>query len=278
MHRDSQKPRDSIDTNVEVKISLLRKDIEKWARANDLWYDSGFADYLTHTGREPSSLPIVSRLWSEGGLNRILMGDGPPEIEAEFSDVLRRHGFWYEFDDHTTLDIYPDEEADYSDFSSYFHWQWVCSLVQPDIGDVYSELYSHFAKRPDDLYNLHWRDYEILLSEILKTQGFDVLLGPGRNDGGIDITLLQRDPIGDLVTLIQAKKFAPENKIDLTAVQALFGAQMADGAQKAMFVTTSSYAPVAKRFAARETVSMDLANSADVADWSRQARVRIHNQ
>ncbi|AUR01356.1 restriction endonuclease [Phaeobacter inhibens] len=267
-HKSSFDPRDPSDESVEVEIALVRSEIEAWATKHDLWYDSGFADYLPHTGREPSSLPVLSRLWSESDLARILQGDGPPELEIEFTELLERLGCWYEFDDRVTMDIYPDEDADYSKFSSYFHWQWVCSLVKEDIGDVYSELYSHFAKRPEDLYQLHWRDYEIILSEIFKTQGFDVELGPGRNDGGVDITLIQRDPIGDIVTFVQAKRYAPGNKIDLTEVQALYGAQIADGAQAAMFVTTSSYAPVAERFAARKNVLMDLATSAHVAEWA----------
>lgn len=270
-HKESFQPRGSSDKKVETKIALLRRDIEAWATKHELWYDSGFADYLPHTGREPSSLPVLSRLWSENGLARILQGDGPPELELEFTNLLEQHGCWYEFENHVTMDIYPDEESDYSKFSSYFHWQWVCSLVKEDIGDVYSELYSHFAKRPEDLYKLSWRDYEIILAEIFKTQGFEVDLGPGRGDGGIDITLIQRDPIGDILTLVQAKKYASKNKIDLTAVQALYGAQSADRAQGAMFVTTSSYAPVAKRFAARENVLMDLKTSSHVAKWSEAA-------
>lgn len=270
-HKDSHNPRDHSDKTVEAEIALLRQEIQEWATKHELWYDCGFADYLPHTGREPSSLPVLSRLWSENGLARILQGDGPPELETEFTELLQRLGFWHEFDDHVTMNIYPDENSDYSKFSSYFHWQWVCSLVKEDIGDVYSELYSHFAKRPEDLYKLHWRDYEIILAEIFKTQGFDVELGPGRNDGGIDITLIQRDPIGDLVTLVQAKKYASGNKIDLTDVQALYGAQKADGAHSAKFVTTSSYAPVAQRFAGRKNVSMDLATSSHVAEWAKAA-------
>lgn len=121
------------------------------------------------------------------------------------------------------------------------------------------------------MHSLSWRDYEVLLAEIFKTQGFVVELGPGSNDGGVDITLIQRDPIGDMMTVVQAKKYATHNKIGLTEVQALFGAQVADGASKSLFVTTSKYAPVAKRFAARETVGMSLATSDEVSRWCESA-------
>jgi len=270
-HRRSNEPRNSADGSVELNIARLRNDIETWALQNELWFDCGFEDFLSHTGREPLDLPVLSRLWSEGCLARILQGDGPPEIETQFSDILAAYGCWYEFDNHYTLNIYPDEDSDYSAYSSYFHWQWICSLVKEDIGDVYADLYSHFESRPEDLYSLSWRDYEVLLAEVLKTQGFEALLGPGSDDGGVDITLIQRDPIGDILTVVQAKKYAPRNKIQPADVRALYGVQMADRAQNALFVTTSAYSPAAQKFAARENVKMQLATSSEVSGWCRSA-------
>lgn len=41
------------------------------------------------------------------------------------------------------MDIYPREDTDYSEFSSYFHWQRVCRLVKKDIDDDYFEIDSH---------------------------------------------------------------------------------------------------------------------------------------
>lgn len=129
-HRRSKDARGQDDSIVEQNIRTLRHAIQEWGTSKDLWFDTGFADYLPHTGREPSSLPVLTRLWSEGGLARILMGDGPAEIEIEFRELLERHNCWYEFDTHCVLDIYPDDESDYSAYTSYFHWQWVCDLVQ----------------------------------------------------------------------------------------------------------------------------------------------------
>lgn len=110
-----------------------------------------------------------------------------------------------------------------------------------------------------------------MLAEIFKTQGFDTKLGPGSNDGGVDITLIQCSPLGDIATVVQVKKHSQKNKIGLTEVQALYGAQSADRVQKALFITTSTYAPVAARFAARENVQMQLATSSEVSDWCQVA-------
>ncbi|CAN7715880.1 AAA family ATPase [Aminobacter sp. LjRoot7] len=55
-------------------------------------------------------------------------------------------------------------------------------------------VYSHFAKRPE--HRLTWREFEILLFRIFQNQGFTCEIGPGSNDGGIDVRVLQRDPLG----------------------------------------------------------------------------------
>lgn len=83
--------------------------------------------------------------------------------------------------------------------------------------------------------------------------------------------MLQRDPLGDILTLVQAKRYAPGNKIDLSAVAALHGVAASKAAQKSMFVTTSDYLPPARKFAGRTRIPMTLTTSADVSDWCRDA-------
>ena len=73
----------------------------------------------------------------------------------------------------------------------------------------------------------------------------------------MDIRFVQRDPIGDILTLVQVKKFT-RLSVGLQAVQALHGAKTAYDADKSMFVTTSDYQPCARQFAGRENVQMDL--------------------
>ncbi len=263
------------DRAVERAICDLRAAIQAWAEKHDLWFDCGFKDYLTHVGGEPPRLPVVTMICFDGPMQRLLTGEDSEALEPRFQKLLESLGYWYENRDYTSIQIYPDENTDFSAFTSYFHWQWVCGLIEEDFADVYQELYAHFAKWPDDLTRLHWRDFEILLARIFQAQGFEIELGPGSGDEGVDIRLLQRDPIGDVLTLVQAKRFGPRNKIDLQAVAALYGVGMAERADKSLFVTTSNYAPVARRFAARVSGHLTLATSKDVADWCTCAQDSI---
>lgn len=260
------------DTDLTNKIRLLEHSIESWARKHDLWYDAGFFSYQQRRDAEPPSNPVVSILACDGDLNSVLFAAGDEELHEEFADLLRRMGYWYELYDSVSLQIYAEDEVDQQEFSDFFQWQWVCSLVEEDFHDIYEEIYDHFSNDPARLEALQWRQFERLLASISRNQGYGVELGPGRGDGGVDIKLLQRDPIGDVLTFVQAKRYSPHRKITLEPVLALHGASVASGATNSLFVTTSEYLPSAREFAARENVQMDLYTSADVVDWCRQSR------
>ncbi|WP_196814787.1 restriction endonuclease [Mesorhizobium sp. L103C131B0] len=264
------------DIALAAKIATLEQTIEAWARQNDLWFDCGFKSYLEHVDGEPNPPSVVSLMYFEGPLFSIFNGYADDEgMAEEFYKLVDGLGFDAEQRDGTSMAFFAQDPEVSAAFDALFHWQWVCSLLKPDCSDVYEEIYAHFAGRPDDLHRLSWREYEILLYRIFQSQGFQAELGPGRNDGGVDIRLLQRDPIGDILTLVQAKKYAPHRNIRLDAVAALHGIAAVENAQKSIVVTTSNYEPVAKRFAARTSGSLQLATSADVVGWCEEATAGI---
>lgn len=260
------------DGELEAEIQKLEGALQAWMVGNDLWSDCGFKSYLDHVGGEPSNPPIVTMFWCEGPMYNVLSAEDPEGHEIGFRECLEQLGYYYENIDGVTMAIYPDEDTDLERaFGSYFHWQWVCSLIKEDTADVYHELYEQFAKRPEDLQRLDWRDFEILLFRIFQNQGFEAVLGPGRGDEGIDLRLIQRAPLGDMLTLVQAKRYAPNNKIGQTDVAALYGVGQLERADGGLFVTTSSYAPVSQRWAARTRGYLKLAGAEDVVKWCANA-------
>jgi len=256
------------DRSLALDIDRLQTAIQDWAVGHDIWFDCGFKTYFEHVGGEPSDIPVVFIQYFSSSFQDAIYR----KLEGEFWDLVHSRDFHYENADGCSLHFYPEEGPRCDAYANYFYWKWICSLVQPDFADVHEELYGHFASRPDDLQRLSWREFEILLARIFQTQGFMTELGPGWGDGGVDIRLLQRDPIGDILTLVQAKKYAPKNRIGLEAVAALSGIAGVEKAQRSIFVTTSSYQPVAKRFAARTSGALELCASGDVAEWCRTAR------
>jgi len=260
-----------LDLEIEAEIARLQNAIRHWAESRDLWFDCGFRDYSSYVDGEPYIPPVATILIAEGGLANVLNGYFDEGYEEQFTQLLMSLGYWWENHNGTTFYIYPEDSEKAHLLNDYFHWQWVCGLVKEDTGDVYEELYGHFATKPEKLHELTWREFEVLLFRIFQNRGFKVELGPGRGDNGVDLRLWQSDPIGDVLTLVQAKRYANRNKIDQTQVAALYGVKTVEGADRALFVTTSSYAPVARRFAERTEGKLDLAESADIVGWCRRA-------
>lgn len=228
------------DIYLEAKINQLHLAVQTWAQSRDLWYDCGFQSFSERVGAEPRAPAVVSILCFDGPLFNMFNGTFDDGSQNEFDELLAKLGYEYELSDHVSAHIYARDPVLAAAFEGYFHWQWVCGLIEPDCADVYEELYAHFAGRPDDLHRISWRDFEMLLFRIFQNQGFQAELGPGQGDGGVDIRLLQRDPLGDVLTLVQAKRYAPKRKIGIEAVASLYGVSKAEDAHRSILLQRRS--------------------------------------
>lgn len=264
------------DAHLEKNIEALKSVIKSWAEQQDLWNDCEFQSWSEHFDDEPPENPCVLVLCASGQLGEILYGYYGDELRDKFDELLQTTGFYFE--NHGggvfTFWVADDEELEES-YRNYFEWQWICELVQPDFSDLYEEVYARFHKSPDDLYHLDPRKFEILLDGIFRNNGYQTQLGSGQADGGVDLRLYSNDVIGEAVTLVQAKRYATSNPIDLQAVQALSAVVEDERANQGLFVTTSRYLPCAQRFAARQNRRIKLATSEDVRCWSSNAAEHI---
>ncbi|HEX8831224.1 MAG TPA: restriction endonuclease, partial [Longimicrobium sp.] len=147
-------------------------------------------------------------------------------------------------------------------------------IVTPDFSDINKELIEYFAKHPEHLVDLHWRKFEELLDLVFRNHGYRTILGTGRADHGIDLRLIQSDGCGELVTLVQAKKYT-SIPIRLEAVQAFCAVVEDEKVNRGLFVTTSRFLPSAQAFAERQRHRLVLADSADVAKWCQKAIHRL---
>ena len=274
------------DKQLEERINMLEVAVETWAKQNDLWHDACFGKVVKSFDMETGA-PTVTTLRAEGDLAALVIHPGigaihdtqeAQRLSDECQRIIESHGFYGETFDVDRLDIIPLEQKDslvFQKFKEYMRWKWICSLIQGDFDALNSELYEHFSKNSDQLTRLDWREFEMLVAELLQAQGFEAELGPGHADGGVDIRLLQRDPIGDILTLVQVKKYDVKHPIRLQAVQALHGVKEAEDADNSMFVTTSRYLVSAKNFASRDNVQMKLYVSDDVRKWCADANAGI---
>ena len=92
---------------------------------------------------------------------------------------------------------------------------------------------------------LSWREFEMLIGEAFRCQGYEVLEnGGGGADGGIDLVLHGRGG----KTLVQCKQWKVY-KVGVGPVRELFGVLMSENADRAIFVTSGVYTQAAKNFA-----------------------------
>ncbi|HEE9762566.1 TPA: restriction endonuclease [Pseudomonas putida] len=260
------------DRELAKRIVDVQKVLKSWAVSKKLWYDCGFTTHAEHVDGEPGEYAVVFVLHSSGSLARLLDEDLDPKLVSEFAQIAGSYGFYYENIDGGTYYFFADDDELQEAYNRYFHWKWVCSLIVDDFGDIYAELYQYFQAHPDRLFNLHHRDFEILLHRVFQSLGYRSTLGPGTGDGGVDVKLLQLGPLGDTLTYVQAKCYAPHRPIGLGAVQALRGAVANDEADHGIVVTTSRYLPSAKAFANGSKGVIELKTSEDVAVWCQQAQ------
>lgn len=144
-----------------------------------------------------------------------------------------------------------------------------CSVAVPDFDQISLELIEHLSKHPEDLQKLKWRRFEELLDAVFKNQGYQTVLGPGSGDKGVDLRLVQKDTIGELVTLVQAKRYDPRYPIKLEAVASLYGVVEREKANRGLFVSTSEYVQSARSFAEATNSRIVLAGTEEIVEWCR---------
>jgi hypothetical protein len=90
------------------------------------------------------------------------------------------------------------------------------------------------------LEDLSWREFELLIAQMLKNDGYQVELMQGSKDGGVDVVAIRdMGNAGLFKSVWQAKKNRSDRKVGLSVVRELADTRLEHGASKAVIVTTS---------------------------------------
>ncbi len=102
-------------------------------------------------------------------------------------------------------------------------------------------------RNPKDLLALTPSEFEDAVAELLKAEGYrDVKRVGGSGDLGVDIFC--RDATGSRIA-VQCKRYAPGRKISVSLIQMFFGMIVHHGAERGIYITTSSYTGAARNLA-----------------------------
>lgn len=238
--------------------------------------DYKFWSYLEYFNNEPEEMESCAAVMTcDGSMSFDLQVGASDSFASELNEAIEKVGFWYEYYNHYTLMFYSTDDQVSDKYGDLLYWQWVTSLIQPEYTSLHEELFNYFSDNPNKLYNVSPRQLEIYTGEIFRNQGYEVELGPGNNDGGIDLRLFQKNEIDQITTLVQIKRYKKQLPIRLDAVAALSGHIVDQNADQGLFITTSRYLPSAQAFAERQKKRITLANSDDLKKWSEIAGTNI---
>ncbi len=108
------------------------------------------------------------------------------------------------------------------------------------------------SKAADVLDGMSWREFEMLVGEAFRLQGYDVAeTGGGGADGGVDLVLAK----GTEKFLVQCKQWKAF-KVGVDVVRELYGVMAAKGAAGGFVVTSGRFTEDATRFASGRNLKL----------------------
>jgi restriction system protein len=113
---------------------------------------------------------------------------------------------------------------------------------------VRQQLRSHLLDQQRDLYSiraLHWQEFEQLVGEAFRRQGYRVAeRGGAAPDGGVDLVLFKEGK----KAVVQCKRWKTK-QVGVALVRELYGTMTAEHADEAIFASSGEYTADAQAFA-----------------------------
>ena len=128
------------------------------------------------------------------------------------------------------------------------------------------------AAHPEQMYHLQPRKFEEVLAAIFRAQGYEVELTPASRDGGLDLRLVRKDTTGEVLTLVEAKRYSAVRRVQVGIVRSLYGVVEEQRASKGLVVTTSFFTKGARSFQRNLPYRLQLADFDNVLDWLKSYR------
>jgi len=115
--------------------------------------------------------------------------------------------------------------------------------------------------------DIHWRKFEGLAGEFFAREGYKVDMGPGRNDGGIDLRIYPAAEIENAPPLIIVQCKRVKTKIDKALVKSVYADILHEQADSGLIVTTSYLSPGAARMRTARGYKVEAADRTTLRQW-----------
>jgi len=135
--------------------------------------------------------------------------------------------------------------------------------------EISSELIRRLDSHPEEMRFLPPREFEKLIAELLNRQGYSVRLTPATRDGGYDIHASIRLTVGEIIALVECKRYGASRKVSIDVVQRLYGILDDEGATTGIVATTSAFSKPAQDFQKRHSHRLTLVDFQELKTWIR---------
>ena len=141
----------------------------------------------------------------------------------------------------------------------------------PDDPAVYLDqrYIDYLAKNSEDMCKIHWRNFERLTTEFFRRQGYEVDLGPGTKDGGVDVRVwTDKDAkAGPALLLIQCKR--TKNVVGIDTIKAFWADVLFEKAERGLIATTATVSSGSKKVCEARLYPLTFAEGDRVRQWVR---------
>jgi HJR/Mrr/RecB family endonuclease len=143
---------------------------------------------------------------------------------------------------------------------------------KPVIQAVNESVLKMLKRQPSDIFRLTPREFEILVMELLKEKGMDVILTPPSRDGGKDIIAAIDTSLGKHLCLVETKLYRLDRPVGVGVIRGLYGVVADADASSGSLITTSYFTDPAIKFAKQHPNRLFLHDFEILKQWITEAR------
>ena len=148
------------------------------------------------------------------------------------------------------------------------------SIPKLDSEFIEQKFINFLQANPEKLEYMHWRNFERLTAEYFKRKGYLVELGPGTNDGGIDVRVFDKDDESKPYIIIQCKRHKTSNDVKIETVKSFYADVDFEEAKKGLIATTSRIAPGGKKVVSIRRYPLEFAENKEINQWIEKMKKR----
>lgn len=143
--------------------------------------------------------------------------------------------------------------------------------IQPELLAVNREFMEWLATHPEYMRELPPRKFEEVIAAILEDLGHTVEITPQTRDGGYDIIACLKTALGEILTIVECKRWLPPARVDLAVIERfLYTVREKTRANRGMIATTTQFSIDARKAANEYKFQLRLADFGAIKEMAKQ--------